>query len=126
MSLKAGYVSPNSVNPNFNDKLGELLAIIFNGLQVVIQLSVLFWVFFLFWKTFPFKFGLIWSLMKEFPLLMTVVLFNIVFLIGERFSKLWLQFLGNEKLSIYDLYDSWYYRVAYYVRNMITPIAYAV
>ncbi|CAI2382088.1 unnamed protein product [Moneuplotes crassus] len=126
MSMRRGYVDDNSVNPNYDDKLGEILAIIFHGLQVIIQLSILFWVFFLFWKTFLFQYGLILSLIKEFPLLMTIVLFNIVFLIGERFSKLWLQFLGNDKIAIYDLYDSWYYRTAYYIRNMITPIAYGV
>ncbi len=126
MSMKDGFVSPNSVNPDYNDKLGELLAIIFHGLQVIIQLSILFWVFFLFWKTFLFQYGLITRLIAEFPLLMTIVLFNIVFLIGERFGKLWLQFLGNDKMEIYDLYDSWWYRVPYFVRNLITPIAYGV
>ena len=126
MSMKKGYVDENSVNPNHNDSLGEIMAIIFHALQVVIQLSILFWVFFLLWRTFPFRFGLIWKLIKEFPLLMTVVLLNVVMLIAERFIKLWLQFLGNEKLTIYDLYDSWYYRVLYYVRNMLTPIAYGV
>ena len=126
MSMRKGYVSENSANPDFNDKLGELLALIFHIVQVVIQLGVLFWVFFLFWKTFPFRFGLIWALMKEFPLLMTVVLINIVFLIGERFSKVWIQFLGPEKMSIYDIYANWYYRVAYYLRNLLTPIAYGI
>ena len=56
-------------------------------LQVVMHFCFIFWFFFLIWKTFLFKFGLVGKLMKrEFPILL-VVPFNFVFFLIETFLR---------------------------------------
>ena len=56
-------------------------------IQVVMHFSFIFWFFFLIWKTFLFKFGLVGRLMKrEFPILMVVPL-NFIFFIIETFLR---------------------------------------
>mmetsp|Transcript_24522 Transcript_24522/g.28203 ORF Transcript_24522/g.28203 Transcript_24522/m.28203 type:complete len:140 (+) Transcript_24522:86-505(+) len=126
MSIQGGYVDANSALKDHNESLQKIIALVFTALQIVIELCILFWLFFLFWKTFPFRFGLVGTLFKEFPLLMSIVLINIIFVVAERFTKIYLQFIGRDKLTIYELYDNWGYRIAYYVRNLITPIGYAI
>uniref|UniRef100_A0A7S3J7L7 Uncharacterized protein n=2 Tax=Euplotes harpa TaxID=151035 RepID=A0A7S3J7L7_9SPIT len=107
MSIQGGYVDANSALKDHNESLQKIIALVFTALQIVIELCILFWLFFLFWKTFPFRFGLVGTLFKEFPLLMSIVLINIIFVVAERFTKIYLQFIGRDKLTIYELYDNW-------------------
>ena len=50
--------------------------------------SFIFWFFFLIWKTFLFKFGLLGKLMKrEFPILLVVPL-NFIFFLIDTFLRI--------------------------------------
>ena len=89
--------------------------------------SFIFWFFFLIWKTFLFKFGLLGKLMKrEFPILLIVPLNFIFFLIDTflrivRRSRLTLFkyycLLASEKSNVVTIYNNWIYHIFFWIRH---------
>lgn len=65
----------------------KILVFVLSGIQVVLYLALLFWFFFLIWRTFPFRFGLIGRLIKEVPIVVLVPIIMAVLLI-EKFLRL--------------------------------------
>jgi hypothetical protein len=86
--MQSDLSSQPGVN-NINTGLMSILAIIFIALQLILHLILIFWYFFLVWKTFPFRFGLLKKLMlEEFPVLLVVPL-NFLLFVAERFLRLY-------------------------------------
>ena len=52
------FVSENAIN-TVNEKIYTISGLIANTIQFITQVSLLIWIFFLFWKTFLFRSGLI-------------------------------------------------------------------
>ena len=48
-----------SINGGFNQEGALAFVVVASSLQVGIQLTLIFWYFFIVWKTFPFRFGLV-------------------------------------------------------------------
>ena len=46
-----------NVNAPFNKGADAAMATILSGVQIVVHFSLIFWYFFLIWKTFMFRFG---------------------------------------------------------------------
>lgn len=87
---------------DINKGLHASLSFACTGLQLVIQFCMIFWYFFLVWKTFLFK-QKFWQLFKEVPFVIISPLLFVIFLIerGYRMSVM----LGGSKLSIIEIYD---------------------
>jgi len=62
---------PSDLNANapFNMGAEVLLVHIFSGVQLFIHFTIIFWFFFLIWKTFMFRFGQLRKLAGFFPVL---------------------------------------------------------
>ena len=126
MSLDDESIEPGSAYDDLDEGAYALSAIIMTIIQLVIQFSILLWLFFLFWRTFPFRFGMVYMLFKEFPLLLSVAIFNIAFLVGERLTKGYFQIIKSDRDSLHRVYEYWGYRIIFVIRNFLTPIAYGV
>ena len=60
----------NEVNRGYHN----VMLFVYSGICIFAQFLLIFWVFTLMWKTFPFRNWLIWMLFsKEFPLLMLIL-----------------------------------------------------
>ena len=71
--------SENSENAPFSSEKGN--ALIMTAVQFILRFCLIFWYFFLIWKTFMFRFGLIKKLLREFPILYLAPLDFLVFTI---------------------------------------------
>ena len=62
-----------------------LAGVCLNGVHFIIQIALVFWFFFAIWKTFLFRFGLLWQLfIKSFPIFTLLLIFNIIFFLVEK------------------------------------------
>ena len=115
---------PNPPSDNqINRGLAMVLAIVGSSLQVILHLILIFWYFFLVWKTFPFRFGMLKRLLwSEFPVLMFVPL-NFVLFVAERGYRL--SKLIPIKADIVTLYDDPIYLVLFYTRQVVALIIFA-
>ena len=59
--MESSLPKPPGVN-NVDPNLMFILAIVLIALQLILNLILIFWYFFLVWKTFPFRFGLLSSI----------------------------------------------------------------
>ena len=60
----------SSKNVNEHDVNSEVtIAIILSGVQLLVHFLLIFWYFFLVWKTFLFRFGKLSKLSSQFPIL---------------------------------------------------------
>jgi len=57
------------------------------GIQLAVYIALLFWFFFLIWKTFPFRFGLLGTLIKELPVVGAVPIILVIFVV-EKFLRI--------------------------------------
>lgn len=85
---------------------------------------MLFWYFFLVWRTFLFRFGLMKQLLiKEFPVMLFVPL-NFGLFLADRLVRL--QCIAFTKdWDILTLYDNWYYMLVFWVRNVTVVFMFA-
>ena len=116
MNSELGLVdedSPSGGNKNLPFYIGLVCA----GLQVVLQLSLLFWYFFLVWRTFLFRFGLLRQLIvTELPIMLYIPV-NFLIFIADRI----LRFQGiffTKDYDIMTLYENWWYQIAFWLRNI--------
>lgn len=79
-------VSKESMNKH-NVKLDKILVFAFSGICAALYIALLFWYFFLIWKTFPFKFGLLGTLIKKVPILVATPFFIALFFV-EKFLRI--------------------------------------
>ena len=79
-------LSKASVNKH-NIKLDKILVFVFSGICAALYIALVFWYFFLIWKTFPFKFGLLGTLMKKVPILIAMPFFIVLFF-AEKFLRI--------------------------------------
>lgn len=85
MDSKQVY-SKLSVN-NHNIGLDKILVFVLTGIQAALYIALVFWFFFLIWKTFPFRYGLLGNLMKEVPILVATPIFIVLYLV-EKFLRI--------------------------------------
>ena len=87
----------------------QVLMWITTSLQAIIHFCIIFWYFFLVWKTFLFRFGLLERLSREFVILKLVPL-NFVIFVVERVFRLYVTLFivdDNERLNIATIYEDW-------------------
>merc|ERR1719458_802121 len=95
MSKKLG--SNKNVNAPFNKDGDATMATIFSGVQVLVHFCLIFWYFFLIWKTFMFRFGQIRKLVKFFPVLYLAPLNSLAFFFERALRYYMLIVNTNEK-----------------------------
>lgn len=83
------------------------------GIQGVVQVFIICWIFVLIWKTFLFKFGLIGILCGEFKILFISVPIHLVLFGVEKGLRLLI--VGSD--GVIDLWDSPAYQIVYWVRS---------
>ena len=83
------------------------------GIQGVVQVFIICWIFVLIWKTFLFKFGLIGILCGEFKILFISVPIHLVLFGLEKGLRLLI--VGSD--GVIDLWDSPAYQIVYWVRS---------
>mmetsp|Transcript_1345 Transcript_1345/g.1377 ORF Transcript_1345/g.1377 Transcript_1345/m.1377 type:complete len:130 (-) Transcript_1345:35-424(-) len=94
------------------------------GLQVAMQFCLIFWFFFLIWKTFLFRFGLLNILItKEFPILILVPL-NFAFFIVETLLRPY-YCSGGKQETVITLYTVPVYQVFFWIRHALSLFLYA-
>ena len=69
IDLSKTLAHPKSENAPFSLGSENDLATLVSGLQLVLHFVLIFWYFFLIWKTFMFRFGLVRKLASIFPIL---------------------------------------------------------
>lgn len=91
-----------------------------SGLQALVQICYMFWYFFLVWRTFLFRFGLLGKLLKhEFPVTLFLPLNFLLFLIERGIRVVTLLGINPDaKADISSIYDVWYYQIAFWLRNI--------
>ena len=102
-----------------------LFVAIASSIQVGLQLTLLFWYFFLVWKTFPFRFGLLRQLIvEEVPVIMFVPV-NFILYFSERLLRLhYIEW--NKYDDIVSLYDNGVYMAVFWARNLFSVFMFAV
>lgn len=83
------------------------------GLQVIIQIVVICWIFVLVWSTFLFKYGLIGILCSEFKTLFLNLPIHIILFLLEK----GLRFLIITSVGAIDLWDNAGYEIVYWIRS---------
>ena len=61
--------SSKSVNAPFDKNADSMFASLLSGIQIIVHFCLIFWYFFLIWKTFMFRFGQLRKLASLFPIL---------------------------------------------------------
>lgn len=69
IDLSKSMASRRNVNYPFDEDAENGLATILSGVQLLLHFVFIFWYFFLIWKTFMFRFGLVRKLASIFPIL---------------------------------------------------------
>ena len=86
---------------------------------------IIFWSFFLIWKTFLFKFGLLGKLMKkEFPFLLLIPL-NFLFFLVETGLRIVYCLIVKDKKNVITIYESWIYEIFFWIRHFLTLVIFA-
>ena len=85
--MDSGQVASNQSYNGHNTKRDRNDVFIVSGVQVVLYLVLLFWYFFLIWKTFLFRFGLLGQLIKDFPVIVGMPIFFGIF-VAERGARI--------------------------------------
>ena len=67
---------------------GMMIGQLLNVLQCVFQLGLIFWFFFLIWKTFLFRFGLLGMLFREFRTFFLLLPANFTMFLVERLYRM--------------------------------------
>eukprot|EP00347_Sterkiella_histriomuscorum_P021156 403335036 len=103
-----GLLQTGSYNkPNVD--LQKFIGLALLGIQVVMHFCFIFWFFFMVWKTFLFRFGLLGKLMKrEFPILLVVYCLIV-----------------DPKYNVITIYNSWVYQIFFWIRHFITLLVFA-
>lgn len=63
--------------------LDKILVFALTGIQACLYFALVFWFFFLIWKTFPFRYGLLGNLMKEVPILFATPICIILYFVEK-------------------------------------------
>lgn len=92
---------------------GTLIDFIILGVQGVLQIFIICWIFILIWKTFLFKFGLIGILCSEFKVLFISVFVHFVLFGLEK----GLRVLTASSDGGIKLWDSPAYQIVYWIRS---------
>ena len=125
--MESSLPKPPGVN-NVDPNLMFILAIVLIALQLILNLILIFWYFFLVWKTFPFRFGLLKKLLtKEVPVLLVVPL-NFLLFISERFYRLYCLYIITDlaqRNNVVTLYSNPIYMTLFWVRNIFAVFMYA-
>lgn len=88
------------------------------GLQVVLHLVLVFWFFFLVWKTFPFRFGMLKKLIvHEFPVLFWVP-FSFALFLAERGYRV--AMMLNQTSNVITIYEDPVYLTLFYTRQIFS------
>ena len=106
LDVHAGF---KTTNRDVNTGFMQVLMWITTSLQAIIHFCIIFWYFFLVWKTFLFRFGLLERLSREFVILKLVPL-NFVIFVVERVFRLYVTLFivdDNERLNISTIYEDW-------------------
>lgn len=106
-----------SINGPFSESMTYFFVLSASSLQVAIQLTLIFWYFFLVWKTFLFRFGLLKQLiLYETPVVMFVPI-NFALYFIERGLRLY--YIRWSKINnMIDIYDNTLYMIAFWIRNL--------
>lgn len=87
LDMDSKQVANPSQITNSQVNADKITVFVLTGVQVVMYLALMFWFFFLIWRTFPFRFGLIGRLLKEVPIVILVPVIMVIFLV-EKFLRL--------------------------------------
>lgn len=101
---------------------GTLTDIIIFGVQALLQIVIICWVFLLVWKTFLFKYGLIGILCSEFKVLFINIPIHLT-LFGLEKGLRWLITAQDNAV---DLWDSPAYQIVYWIRSFYMIYFYLV
>ena len=100
-----------------------ILAIASSSVQIVLHFVLVFWYFFLVWKTFPFRFGMLKRLIwQEFPVLFWVP-FNFLLFAAERGYRM--AILITQDGNVITIYENWIYLIVFYTRQIFSLIIFA-
>jgi len=104
----------------------KILAQIFIALQLILNLILIFWYFFLVWKTFPFRYGLLKKLiLEEFPVLLIVPI-NFILFVAERILRLYyLTWTKEVRSNVVTIYVNPVYMPVFAVKNVFAVVMYA-
>ena len=102
------------------NKAQEAYAIL--GIQLVLQLIIVCWIFLLVWQTFLFKYGLIGILCSEFKILFISLPIHLLLFILEK----GLRVVVTLNVGVVDLWDSPGYEIVYWVRSIFMIYFYLV
>ena len=111
-SMIANY--PGKTSSSIIAKGDYVTSLFIHDGHIILQMVILFWIFFLVWKTFPFRFSsLIGKLIWEFKLLLLSYVLDLAFFIVEKAFRVnrTMDFLGSK--ATMDPYSMW--DVAYFI-----------
>ena len=125
----SGIASPN--HPTKVDASAvSLFLIIGSAIQVILHLMLVFWFFFLVWKTFLFRFGMLRRLLfSEMPVLLFVPL-NFLLFLAERILRIYYLTIdkaddGSHLWTVVSIYRNWVYMIVFWCRNLFVVFFFA-
>ena len=106
-----------------------LFLVIGSAVQVILHLMLVFWFFFLVWKTFLFRFGMLKKLLQEMPVLLFMPL-NFLLFLAERILRIYYLTIdktedNNPAWNVVSIYKNWVYMVVFWARNLFVVFFFA-
>ena len=106
-----------SINGGFKQEQALVFNVVASSLQVGLHLTFLFWYFFLVWKMFPFRFGLVKELiMKDAQVLLFVPLNCLLYFLERGVRLHYIQWTKQNNIS--TLYDNGVYMLVFWPRHL--------
>ena len=114
----------DSINAPFDKTRSFTFLAAASSIQVGLQISLIFWYFFLVWKTFLFRFGNLYDLLFKEMRLLWFVPVNFVLYFAERLLRF--HYIEWSKHSdVVTLYDNGIYMCFFWLRNLFSVVMFA-
>ena len=114
----------DSINAPFDKTRSLTFFATASSIQVGLQISLIFWYFFLVWKTFLFRFGNLYDLLFKEMRLLWFVPVNFVLYFIERLLRL--HYIEWNKISdVVTLYNNGTYMFFFWARNLFSVVMFA-
>lgn len=107
----------------YSTSLDAIIALVFVGLQALIQILIICWLFFLVWQTFLFRFGLIGILCREFSSIFISLPFHLLLFGLEKGLRLQLIITKTDVVEVWETPE---YVIVYWVRSIFMVFFYVL